>query len=150
MRNYLLAAVAAAALTSPAMARDKSTYVGVDGGVMLVEDTHLRLNRGIVNVGDALTIDHKTGFDVDLVAGYDFGLVRAEAEFGYKRAGVNFVQSDGAFIGSSDWYYCHRGPHAWRIPLCDAGCRANDCVGSSSPSWWRSDGSAWRLPLHFP
>ena len=29
MRNYLLAAVAAAALTSPAMARDKSMYVGV-------------------------------------------------------------------------------------------------------------------------
>ena len=100
MRNYLLAAVAAAALTSPAMARDKSTYVGVEGGVMLVEDTHLTYRNGAAIVGDALTIDHKTGFDVDLIAGYDFGLVRAEAEFGYKRAGVDFVQSDGAFIGS--------------------------------------------------
>ena len=38
MRNYLLAAVAAAALTTPAMARDKSVYVGVDAGVMLVEE----------------------------------------------------------------------------------------------------------------
>mgnify|MGYP006144425583 CR=1 FL=1 len=37
MRNYLLAAVAAAALTTPAMARDDSVYVGVDAGVMLVE-----------------------------------------------------------------------------------------------------------------
>ena len=44
MRNYLLAAVAAAALTTPAMARDKSVYVGVDAGVMLVEDTNLDFN----------------------------------------------------------------------------------------------------------
>ena len=44
MRNYLLAAVAAAALATPAMARDKSVYVGVDAGVMLVEDTNLDFN----------------------------------------------------------------------------------------------------------
>ena len=79
MRNYLLAAVAAAALTSPAMARDKSTYVGVEGGVMLVEDTNLDYSdrRRVLKFDDAVTVDHKIGFDVDLIAGYDFGLVRA-------------------------------------------------------------------------
>jgi OOP family OmpA-OmpF porin len=97
MRNYLLAAVAAAALATPAMARDKSVYVGVDAGVMLVEDTNLDLNYDYdidftYDFDDALTIDHNLGFDVDLVAGYDFGLVRGEIELGYKRASVDEVQ----------------------------------------------------------
>ena len=71
MRNYLPAAVAAAALTTPAMARDKSVYVGVDAGVMLVEDTNLDFNYDYdaeftYDIDDAFTIDHKLGFDVDL------------------------------------------------------------------------------------
>ncbi len=64
MRNYLLAAVAAAALASPAMARDKSTYVGVEGGLMLVEDTNLDYSYDFEpEIADAITIDHKLGFD---------------------------------------------------------------------------------------
>ena len=101
MRNYLLAAVAAAALTSPAVARDKSTYVGISGGVLLVEDTNLDYADGFVpEVRDAITIDHKYGFDVDLYAGYDFGLVRAEAEISYKRASLDEVQLDTDFVPS--------------------------------------------------
>ena len=103
MRNYLLAAVAAAALTSPAMARDKSTYVGVSGGVMLVEDTNLDFSYdNDPEIRDAVTIDHNLGFDVDLTAGYDFGLVRAEAELGYKRASVDEVQLDTDFVPSTN------------------------------------------------
>ena len=103
MRNYLLAAVAAAALTSPALARDKSTYVGVEGGVMLVEDTNLDFSfDGDPEIRDAVTIDHKLGFDVDLIAGYDFGLVRAEAEVGYKRASIDEVQIDTDYIFSNN------------------------------------------------
>src|SRR3990170_8932808 len=80
MRNYLLAAVAAAALTTPAMARDNSVYVGVDAGVMLVEDTNLDFNYDYdaeltFDIDDGVIVDHNLGFDVDLVAGYDFGLV---------------------------------------------------------------------------
>jgi len=104
MRNYLLAAVAAAALATPAMARDKSVYVGVDAGVMLVEDTKLDYvyDDGVdaYEIPDALNIDHKLGFDVDLVAGYDFGLVRGELELGYKRASLDEVQIDTALTGS--------------------------------------------------
>ena len=105
MRNYLLAAVAAAALATPAMARDKSVYVGVDAGVMLVEDTNLDFNYDYdvdfrYDVDDAFTVDHKLGFDADLVAGYDFGLVRGEFELGYKRASVDEVQIDTQLTGS--------------------------------------------------
>ena len=104
MRNYLLAAVAAAALTSPAMARDKSTYVGIDGGVMLVEDTNLdyTITNGAREIQDAVTIDHKIGFDVDAVAGYDFGLVRAEAEVAYKRASIDEVQIDNGRVPTNN------------------------------------------------
>src|ERR1044071_2143854 len=34
MRKYLLAAVAATAIATPAVARDNSGYVGVEGGIM--------------------------------------------------------------------------------------------------------------------
>ena len=101
MRNYLLAAVAAAALTTPAMARDDSVYVGVDAGVMLVEDTSLDFNYDYdlsYDVDDGIVIDHDIGFDVDLVAGYDFGLVRGEIELGYKRANIDEVQLDVALV----------------------------------------------------
>jgi OOP family OmpA-OmpF porin len=105
MRNYLLAAVAAAALTTPAMARDKSVYVGVDAGVMLVEDTNLDYNYDYdidftYDIDDAFTVDHNLGFDVDLVAGYDFGLVRGEVELGYKRASIDEVQIHTDLTGS--------------------------------------------------
>ena len=46
MRNFLLAAVATAAIASPAMARDGSPYVGVDVGVMAPKDTSINLDLG--------------------------------------------------------------------------------------------------------
>ena len=36
-------------------------------------------------LGD-LDINHKLGVDGDMIAGYDFGMFRAEAELGYKRS----------------------------------------------------------------
>jgi len=70
MRNYLLAAVAAAALTTPAMARDNSVYVGVDAGVMLVEDTTLDFNYDYdaeltFDIDDGVIVDHNGVKDVD-------------------------------------------------------------------------------------
>ena len=38
MKKYLLAAVAAAAIATPAYARDGSGYFGVEGGIMLPKD----------------------------------------------------------------------------------------------------------------
>src|SRR5687768_5873272 len=109
MRNYLLAAVAAAALSSPAMAREDSLYVGVDAGVMLVEDTSLDYDTddfdvtpSDLDVDDAIIIDHNLGYDIGLVAGYDFGPVRVEGEVAHKRASIDEVQIDTDFIFSSN------------------------------------------------
>jgi opacity protein-like surface antigen len=89
MRRYLLAAVAAAAIATPALARDGSPYVGIEGGLMLVEDVDqdITIDDGTTSTrySDGLTINFKRGIDVDAIAGYDFGAFRLEGELGYKR-----------------------------------------------------------------
>jgi hypothetical protein len=60
MRKYLLAAVAAAAITSPAMARDGSGYVGVDLGALLVEDVQIDVtNAAGTNFNNYAIGNHK-------------------------------------------------------------------------------------------
>jgi outer membrane protein OmpA-like peptidoglycan-associated protein/opacity protein-like surface antigen len=82
-------ALASTALATPAVARDKSAYVGIDGGVMLLNDVDYDFDNGVdpVLLG-AVSTHHKAGWDVDARIGYDFGLVRVEGELGYKRASV--------------------------------------------------------------
>src|SRR5690348_10492011 len=98
MRKFLLAAVATAAIATPAFARDGSPYIGVDLGVMKPQDTNLRTNidfgspLGIRSAGDGFIIDHKVGYDVDLNAGYDFGMFRIEGELGYKHANAKDIR----------------------------------------------------------
>ena len=99
-RFYLLAAVAATAVATPAMARDGQGYFGVDVGALFPKDP----SDGVVFIdyttiddlpggpagpsdvefGDALGFNAKTGWDADIVAGYDFGMFRLEGELGYK------------------------------------------------------------------
>ncbi len=77
MRKLAVAvALASTALASPAMARDNSWYVGVGGGVMIVEDIDLDIGT----VANAGTLDHRTGYDFEGTVGYDFGGFRAEVE----------------------------------------------------------------------
>ncbi|HEU4877004.1 MAG TPA: outer membrane beta-barrel protein [Sphingomicrobium sp.] len=85
MRRYLLAAVAAAAIATPALARDGSPYVGIEGGLMIVEDMDQDVTLGTDRFDDGIQVDFKRGIDVDAIAGYDFGPVRVEGELGYKR-----------------------------------------------------------------
>jgi outer membrane protein OmpA-like peptidoglycan-associated protein/opacity protein-like surface antigen len=59
--------------------------VGVEGGAMLVED----IDFDIGTTTDAATVQSSTGWDVDASVGYDFGAFRAEAEVGYKSAGID-------------------------------------------------------------
>ncbi len=93
----IVLALSSTALATPALSADGAWYVGVEGGAMIVED--LDLDVGAFN--NAATIDHKYGFDVDLIAGYDFGPLRLEAELGYKRAKVDEFQqvTGGGFTG---------------------------------------------------
>src|SRR3954447_14901370 len=106
MRKYLLAAVAAGAIATPAMARDGSPYVGVDLGVMFPRDTNMDVDAlfpttttpgipsGLNSFNEGFDIDYKTGFDADVVGGYDLGMFRVEGELSYKRASVNDIEID--------------------------------------------------------
>ncbi len=86
MRKFAIGlALASTALASPALARDDQWYVGVDGGVMIVED--LDLDIGAVN--NAATIDTDKGYDFGGVVGYDFGGFRLEAEVSYREADID-------------------------------------------------------------
>ena len=85
MRRYLLAAVAAAAIATPALARDGSPYVGIEGGLMIVEDMDQDVTIGADRFNNGFSIDFKRGIDVDAIAGYDFGAFRLEGELGWKR-----------------------------------------------------------------
>ena len=90
MRKLAIAtAFASTMLATPAVARDGAWYAGVEGGFMIVEDTKLDYSDPSVSVGDGITVDHKVGFDADLIGGYDFGMFRIEAESAYKRATVD-------------------------------------------------------------
>src|SRR6476619_6936777 len=82
MMRYLLAGAALAAIAAPAAARDNSAYFGLEAGPMWVQDSHVRLDSGT----PVIDIDHKVGVDGDLIAGYDFGMFRAEFEGGHKWA----------------------------------------------------------------
>ena len=88
MKRYVLAATASAALAaSPAAARDHSAYFGLEVGAMQVRDPHVVQHFVGQNFSEiSFDIDHKLGVDGDLIAGYDFGIVRAELEGGYKWA----------------------------------------------------------------
>lgn len=126
MRKYLFAAAAVAAIASPASARDGAAYFGIEGGILFPKDQDGDLDAtftqsaqapvagtpatlpgtGVVGAvagppaalsGD-LDLDYKKGFDIDAVAGYDFGMFRIEGELGYKRAKFDNVEIDDAFV----------------------------------------------------
>src|SRR6266536_2821884 len=88
----IAAALASTAMATPAVARDHSFYAGLEGGAMWIEDVDFSYkdsNGLILAPGLGLVVRHETGFDVDAIAGYDFGMLRLEGEIGYKHAGVN-------------------------------------------------------------
>jgi opacity protein-like surface antigen len=90
-KKFLLAAAALALMPSMASARDGLPYVGIEGGVVKPEKLRFDYQVNALTVNDGITLEHKTGFDVDLVVGQDFGLFRAEGELGWKRAGLEDI-----------------------------------------------------------
>src|SRR5690348_11650260 len=95
MRKFGIAvALATTVMATPALARDHSFYVGVEGGGMLVEDQPVSVfdpTRTTNTLGE-FSINYGVGYDVDLIAGYDFGMVRLEGELGYKHAGIDEME----------------------------------------------------------
>jgi opacity protein-like surface antigen len=105
MRRYLLAAVAAAAIATPAFAQDSGPYVGFEGGVLFPRDTDVDADINFVDpldvdliVDDAFDVSYKTGYDIDAIAGYDFGMFRIEGEIAYKRAKTDELELNQNFI----------------------------------------------------
>ncbi len=107
MRKFAISlALASTALASPALARDKQWYVGVDGGAMLVEDLDLKITPIPVTVGAVTTtpsprsavLDLKKGFDFGGVVGYDFGGFRLESEVSYRKAAMSAARGTTPFI----------------------------------------------------
>ena len=82
MKRILLGAASLAALiATPAAARDRSAYFGIEVGPMWAMIRKVR-----VDGDDFAKASHKLGVDGDLIAGYDFGIFRAEVEGAYKWA----------------------------------------------------------------
>ena len=85
----IVLALASTALATPALARDKSWYVGIEGGAMIVEDIDYDITTGTTTAEDASSVDHDYGWDVGGQIGYDFGGFRIETEVSYRQAGVD-------------------------------------------------------------
>jgi opacity protein-like surface antigen len=105
MRKYLLLAAAGVVFAAPAAARDGSGYIGADGGILFPKSHHINgsvdfTDPAVTDINDqrVATIKFKKGYDVDLNAGYDFGMFRLEGELGYKRATNKSLHFDPAFL----------------------------------------------------
>src|SRR4029079_11858498 len=90
----IVAALASTALASPAVARDHSFYAGLEGGAMIVEDLNLNYRDATRSISPGYVVHFGTGYDIDAIAGYDFGVLRLEGELAYKHAGVDGVNAD--------------------------------------------------------
>jgi opacity protein-like surface antigen len=86
-REWLAAAIVAAAHTSAAAAADSGWYVGGQVGVSFLEDAE---NSGS---GSDITSRTKDGYSLSGAAGFRFGNgLRADAEVGYRRHGFDSLQ----------------------------------------------------------
>jgi len=99
MRKLLFATAATLAfVASPAVARDGSGYIGVEGGLLFPNDSSIDVDPDPTDDDDAgsfdsgLDIDYRRGIDVDVIGGYDFGMFRVEGELAYKRAKLDQLE----------------------------------------------------------
>src|SRR5437870_3440025 len=130
MRKYLLAATAVFVISTPAAAEQRDGfYAGIEGGIMWPKSQSGTLTAtitqgtqspragtvapapgtGLVGAAPATfpssvtgfeRVRYKHGYDVDIIAGYDFGMFRLEAEGAYKRANFRSFSIDPAFVST--------------------------------------------------
>jgi opacity protein-like surface antigen len=110
MRNLLLAAAAAISVASPALAADHSGYFEVDAGVLFPAETHVdgkvtdAAGSTVIEENDIFGIKYTTGYDLDLIGGYDLGLFRLEGELGYKQTNLDRLAVDQAVLNAISDY----------------------------------------------
>lgn len=119
MRTFFIATAVIATIASPANARDRGAYIGVEGGILLAKDTNYRVDSVRVQTvptgsgllgqtvtttnatfGSGFVADYKTGVDLDVIGGYDFGLFRLEGELGYKRARLKDLAASSTLVAA--------------------------------------------------
>jgi opacity protein-like surface antigen len=95
---FLVSAAALAVAATPAAARDGSGYIGLEGGVLFPRDSSIKIDTDPTDDTDlfdtGIDVDHKMGYDIDLIGGYDFGMFRLEGELGYKRSKLDNLELD--------------------------------------------------------
>jgi outer membrane immunogenic protein len=96
MKRLLLAGFLVAAMATTALAKD-GPYIGVNGGVAIFHDSDIDVS----GLGSG-TLSYKTGGAVNVNAGYDFGSVRLEGEFGYKSADIDTISGRGGSASVTD------------------------------------------------
>jgi len=122
MRSFVCGlALATVALAAPASARDGQFYAGIEAGAWMIPDIKSKgpdfSGSGFPFPGPVLLStaaatplatdsnrervsgDLKTGNDIDLIAGYDFGRFRIEGELSRKRADFDDVTIRNSFLG---------------------------------------------------
>ena len=130
MMRKLLFASAALVIATPAVARDGSPYVELDGGLLFPQHMNGVFTSTFTQPAQApapgapsnplvagnvvgtlpatfTTIPAtvtggsearlKNGYEIDAIAGYDFGMFRLEGELGYKHSNVKSFSQDTAF-----------------------------------------------------
>ena len=108
MRKYLIATTAMVVFATPAVAKDHSGYVGGDIGAVWPKKQSIHgfsdFSGPVVCppiVGAVCTtppvditdtdlgrVKYKTGWDADLIGGYDFGMFRLEGQLGYMHSKI--------------------------------------------------------------
>jgi opacity protein-like surface antigen len=116
MRNLLCGlALATVTFAAPATASDKQFYVGVDAGAWVIPDIKSKgpdfassgFPLGLVTEAvpaasgtrERVTGHFDAGTDLDVVLGYDFGRIRAEAEFARKHSDFERVTIRNSLFG---------------------------------------------------
>src|SRR5687768_4580360 len=87
LRNCAALLAATVLTATPAMARDKTLYLGIEAGPSWASELDTDLAFDDDEDEDFLGIDHKMGYDAGLIFGYDAGILRAELDLSYKRWG---------------------------------------------------------------
>ena len=103
MRTFLLASAAFAAVAAtPALGAADGPYIGIEGGASFPQSTDydLRVGNGTTTVdyNDAYRVRSKTGYDVDLIAGFKTGMFRIEGEAAYKRSSLKSLSVSGPLL----------------------------------------------------
>lgn len=96
----LIGLVGLAVMMAPAQAQDRGFYLGGDLGLVASSGMDLTFTPGgAVGTDGTLDTTHKRGVSGSVLAGYDFGWVRVEAEASHLGADIDEARSDWSHAG---------------------------------------------------